>query len=47
MVTKSDTAFAQAIAGALKALDTSGGYKKILASWGNQAGAVSSFAVNP
>jgi polar amino acid transport system substrate-binding protein len=47
VVTKSDAAFAKAIAGALKALDTSGGYKKILASWGNQAGAASSFAVNP
>ena len=47
VVAKSDTAFAQAIAGAFKALDTSGGYKKILSSWGNQAGAIPSFKVNP
>jgi polar amino acid transport system substrate-binding protein len=47
VVAKSDSAFARAIAGAFKALDTSGGYKKILASWGNQPGAISSFAVNP
>ena len=44
---KADTAFAQAIADALKALDTSGDYKKILTTWGNEAGAISTFAVNP
>jgi polar amino acid transport system substrate-binding protein len=47
VVAKSDTAFARAIAGAFKAVDTSGGYKKILTSWNNQAGAISDFAVNP
>jgi polar amino acid transport system substrate-binding protein len=47
VVAKSDAAFAKAIAGAFKALDTSGGYEKILTGWGNQAGAISSFAVNP
>ena len=36
-----ETAFAQAIAGALKSLNASGDYKKILNSWGNQAAAVS------
>lgn len=44
---KSDTAFGQAIADALKALDTSGAYKKALSTWGNEAGAISDFAVNP
>ena len=44
---KADTAFAQAIADALKALDTSGAYKKVLGNWGNEAGAISDFAVNP
>ena len=44
---KSDTAFAQAIADALKALDASGDYKKALATWGNEAGSISDFAVNP
>jgi polar amino acid transport system substrate-binding protein len=44
---KAETAFAQAIADALKSLDTSGSYKKILTTWGNDAGAISNFAVNP
>jgi polar amino acid transport system substrate-binding protein len=44
---KTETAFAQAIADALKALNTSGEYKKALSTWGNEAGAISSFAVNP
>jgi len=44
---KADTAFAQAIADALKSLDTSGAYKKALSNWGNEAGAISDFAVNP
>jgi polar amino acid transport system substrate-binding protein len=44
---KADTAFAQAIADALKSLDTSGAYKKILTTWGNAGGAISNFAVNP
>jgi polar amino acid transport system substrate-binding protein len=44
---KDDTAFAQAIADALKSLDTSGAYKKALSNWGNEAGAITDFAVNP
>ena len=44
---KADTAFAQAIAVALKSLDTSGAYKKVLTNWGVEAGAVSTFDVNP
>ncbi|HEX7536816.1 MAG TPA: ABC transporter substrate-binding protein [Dermatophilaceae bacterium] len=44
---KSDTEFAQAIVDALKSLDTSGAYKKALSNWGNEAGAISDFAVNP
>jgi polar amino acid transport system substrate-binding protein len=44
---KSDTDFSQAIADALKSLDTSGDYKKVLSTWGNDAGAINNFAVNP
>jgi len=44
---KAETAFAQAIADALKSLDTSGAYKKVLTNWGVEAGAVSTFDVNP
>lgn len=44
---KTDTAFAQAIAGALSKLKASGVYSSILATWGNTSGAISSFAVNP
>jgi len=44
---KAGTEFAQAIADALKAIETSGDYKKALANWGNEAGAISAFAVNP
>ncbi|MEP7193802.1 MAG: ABC transporter substrate-binding protein [Actinomycetota bacterium] len=44
---KADTEFAQAIADALKSLDTSGTYKNVLSTWGNEAGAISDFAVNP
>jgi polar amino acid transport system substrate-binding protein len=47
VVPKSETAFAQAIADALKSLDASGTYKKILTTWGNAAGAINTFAVNP
>ena len=43
----SETAFAQAIADALKALDASGDYKKALSAWGNDSGAITTFAVNP
>ena len=44
---KAQTEFAQALADALKAIDASGAYKKILSTWGNEAGAISNFAVNP
>ncbi|MDQ5841359.1 MAG: transporter substrate-binding domain-containing protein, partial [Chloroflexota bacterium] len=44
---KADTAFATAIVDALKALDASGDYKKILTKWGVEDGAISDFAVNP
>ena len=47
VVPKSETGFGQAIASALKALDANGSYKKILTTWGNEAGAISNFAVNP
>ena len=47
VVPKAETEFAQAIADALKALNTSGDYKKVLSTWGNEAGAISDFAVNP
>jgi polar amino acid transport system substrate-binding protein len=47
VVPKADTEFAQAIADALKAIDTSGDYKRVLKTWGNEAGAISDFAVNP
>jgi polar amino acid transport system substrate-binding protein len=46
-VPTAETEFAQAIADALKATDTSGDYRKALANWGNEAGAISDFAVNP
>jgi polar amino acid transport system substrate-binding protein len=44
---KADTAFATAIVDALKALDASGDYKKVLTQWGVESGAISDFAVNP
>jgi polar amino acid transport system substrate-binding protein len=44
---KSETVFANAIVDALKGLDASGDYKKILTSWGVQSGAISNFALNP
>ena len=47
VVPKSETGFAQAIVDALKALDSSGDYKKALSTWGNDTGAISNFAVNP
>jgi polar amino acid transport system substrate-binding protein len=47
VVPKDQKEFAQAIADALKAIDASGTYKKILAKWGNEAGAITDFAVNP
>ena len=47
VVPKSETAFAQAIADALTSLNSTGDYKKALATWGNDTGAISTFAVNP
>jgi polar amino acid transport system substrate-binding protein len=44
---KGQTAFANAMVSALKSLDASGDYKKILTTWGVQSGAISSFALNP
>ena len=44
---KSEADFAQAIVDALKSLDSSGDYKKVLGIWGAEAGAISDFAVNP
>ena len=44
---KDETVFANAIVDALKALDASGDYKKILTTWGVQSGAISNFALNP
>lgn len=44
---KDQTDFGQAIADALKSLDTSGQYKEILTKWNNESGAISDFTVNP
>ena len=44
---KAETDFASAITDALKALDASGDYKKVLTTWGVESGAISDFAVNP
>jgi len=44
---KTETAFAQAVADALKSLNSTGDYKKALATWGNVSGAIDNFAVNP
>lgn len=47
VVPKSETQFAQAIASALKAVSADGAYKKVLSTWGNTAGATTTFVVNP
>ena len=47
VVPKDQTDLANAIVAALKSLDQSGDYKKVLQSWGVDAGAISDFAVNP
>ena len=44
---KNEATFANAIVDALKALDASGDYKKVLTTWGVESGAISNFAVNP
>ncbi len=46
VVSKQQTALAQAISGALKKLSANGGYKKALDRWGSGAGSISSFPVN-
>ncbi len=46
VVPKNDTALAKAIAGALKRLQTTGAYKRILDRWGSASGAVSTFPVS-
>jgi polar amino acid transport system substrate-binding protein len=45
VVSNKDAALAQAIAGALKKLRTTGSYKHILDKWGSASGAVSTFSV--
>jgi polar amino acid transport system substrate-binding protein len=47
VVPKAETELSQAFVDALKALDTSGAYKKTLTTWGAEAGAINDFAVNP
>jgi polar amino acid transport system substrate-binding protein len=47
VVGKDQTQFAQAIAGATKALQADGTYKKILEKWNVQAGAINDSQVNP
>lgn len=47
VVPKEQADFAQALADALTSLKTSGAYEAALANWGNEDGAISSFAVNP
>lgn len=47
VVKKSDTAFADAIAEALKAIITDGAYAQALQKWGVEAGAIADPAVNP
>jgi polar amino acid transport system substrate-binding protein len=46
VVPKKDSALATAIAGALKRLQSTGAYKRILDRWGSASGAVSSFSVS-
>ena len=47
VVPKDETGLADAVVAALKALDSSGDYKKVLDSWGVSAGAMTDFAANP
>ncbi len=47
VVPKDQTVFAQAIVDALKALDASGDYTRILQKWNIADGAIRNFAVNP
>jgi polar amino acid transport system substrate-binding protein len=47
VVPKKETAFADAIAEALKSLKQDGTYDSVLKNWGVEGGAIDSFAVNP
>jgi len=47
VIPQAETDFAQAVVDALKSLDSTGDYKKVLSTWGNDTGAISDFAVNP
>ena len=47
VVAKDQADFAKAIADAFTALNTAGTYKNILGKWGNESGAITTFAVNP
>jgi polar amino acid transport system substrate-binding protein len=47
VIPKAETAFAQAITEALKAMNTEGTYKSTLQKWNNDSGAITDFAVNP
>jgi polar amino acid transport system substrate-binding protein len=47
VIPKAETAFAQSITEALKALNTDGTYKSTLQKWNNDSGALTDFAVNP
>jgi polar amino acid transport system substrate-binding protein len=47
VVSKDQTDLADAIVAALKSLDASGDYKKVLTNWGVDQGAISDFTVNP
>jgi polar amino acid transport system substrate-binding protein len=47
VIKKDQTEFAQAVAGAVKALIADGSYQQVLEKWGVQAGAITDPAVNP
>jgi polar amino acid transport system substrate-binding protein len=47
VIPKDENDLANAIVAALKSLDSSGDYKKVLDTWGVSAGAITDFAVNP
>ncbi|PWJ24425.1 polar amino acid transport system substrate-binding protein [Branchiibius hedensis] len=47
VVAKDQTDFAKAIAAAFTAMEKDGSYKQILAKWGQESGAITTFEVNP
>lgn len=47
VVKKDATDFAKAIAAAFQAMEKDGSYKQILAKWGQESGAITTFEVNP